>query len=82
MSDAPLPVVAEVKGHIAAIAFGIATVGPGIAIGLIFGMGVLAIARQPELTATIRQTMILGFSLAEALALIAFVVPFVYARLD
>jgi F-type H+-transporting ATPase subunit c len=82
MSDTPLLVVAEVKGHIAAIAFGIATVGPGIAIGLIFGMGCLAIARQPELTAVIRQNMILGFAMAEALALIAFVVPFVYANLD
>jgi F-type H+-transporting ATPase subunit c len=82
MSDAPVLVVAEVKGHIAAIAFGVATVGPGIAIGLIFGLGCLAIARQPELTNVIRQHMILGFAMAEALALIAFVVPFVYANLD
>ncbi|MBO2455662.1 F0F1 ATP synthase subunit C [Actinomadura barringtoniae] len=81
MSNAPLA-AAEVKGHIDAVAFGIATVGPGIAIGLIFGMGCLAIARQPELTAVIRQNMILGFAMAEALALIAFVVPFVYANLD
>jgi F-type H+-transporting ATPase subunit c len=50
-------------------------------IGLIFGMGVLAIARQPELTAVIRQNMILGFAMAEALTLIAFVAPFVYAKL-
>lgn len=82
MSNTTLPVVAEVKGHIAAVAFGIATVGPGIGIGLIFGMGVLAMARQPELTTVIRQNMILGFALAEALALIAFVVPFVYVNLD
>jgi F-type H+-transporting ATPase subunit c len=82
MSDTPVLVVAEVKGHIAAIAFGVATVGPGIAIGLIFGLGCLAIARQPELTNVIRQHMILGFAMAEALALIAFVVPFVYANLD
>lgn len=81
MTQSAAPVVAEVKGHIAAVAFGIATIGPGIAIGLIFGMGCLAIARQPELTAVIRQNMILGFALAEALSLIAFVVPFVYANL-
>ncbi len=81
MSHAPPSVVAEVEGQIAPLAYGVATVGPGIAIGLIFGMGCLAIARQPELTAVIRQYMILGFAMAEALALIGFVVPFVYANL-
>ena len=37
-----------------------------------------AIARQPEAYGVIRQNMLLGFALAEALALIGFVVPFVY----
>ena len=37
-----------------------------------------AIARQPEAYGVIRQNMILGFALAEALALIGFVAPFVF----
>mgnify|MGYP003549348877 CR=1 FL=1 len=40
--------------------------------------GVQAIARQPEAYGVIRQNMILGFALAEALALIGFVAPFVF----
>jgi F-type H+-transporting ATPase subunit c len=39
---------------------------------------VQAIARQPEAYGVIRQNMILGFALTEALALIGFVVPFVF----
>ena len=49
-----------------------------IGIGIIFGQGVQAIARQPEAYGVIRQNMILGFALAEALALIGFVAPFVF----
>jgi F-type H+-transporting ATPase subunit c len=48
-------------------------------VGIIFGQGVQAIARQPELTNVIRQNMLLGFALTEALALIGFVVPFVHS---
>ena len=47
-------------------------------IGIIFGQGVQAIARQPEAYGVIRQNMILGFALAEAQALIGFVAPFVF----
>ncbi len=41
-------------------------------------MGVQAIARQPEAYNLIRQNMLLGFALAEALALIGLVMPFVF----
>jgi F-type H+-transporting ATPase subunit c len=41
---------------------------------------VQAIARQPEAYGVIRQNMLLGFALAEALALIGFVVPFVFGK--
>ena len=62
----------------AGMAYGLAAIGPGIGIGIIFGQGVQAIARQPEAYGVIRQNMLLGFALAEALALIGFVVPFVF----
>jgi F-type H+-transporting ATPase subunit c len=71
-------ILAELTGSIGSIGYGIAAIGPGIGIGLIFGNGVQAIARQPEAYGLIRQNMILGFALAEALALIGFVAPFVF----
>ncbi|WP_055477796.1 ATP synthase F0 subunit C [Sphaerimonospora mesophila] len=71
-------VLAEVSGNIGAIGYGLATLGPGIGVGLIFGQGLQAIARNPEAYGMIRQNMLLGFVLVEALALIGLVAPFIY----
>jgi F-type H+-transporting ATPase subunit c len=74
-------VLAEVTGDLAtlgAVGYGLAAIGPGIGVGIIFGQGVQAIARQPEAYNLIRQNMLLGFALSEALALIGFVAPFVF----
>ena len=71
-----MSLLAELTGSIGSIGYGLAAIGPGIGIGIIFGQGVQAIARQPEAYGVIRQNMLLGFALAEALALIGFVVPF------
>ncbi|GAA3116295.1 ATP synthase F0 subunit C [Planomonospora sp. ID91781] len=70
--------LAEVTGNIGSIGYGLATLGPGIGVGLIFGNGLQAIARQPEAYGLIRQNMLLGFVLVEALALIGLVAPFIY----
>ena len=75
-----MSLLAEVTGSICSIGYGLAAIGPGIGIGIIFGQGVQAIARQPEAYGVIRQNMLLGFALAEALALIGFVVPFVFGK--
>jgi F-type H+-transporting ATPase subunit c len=64
--------------NIGAVAFGLAAIGPGIGIGLIFGHGVEAMARQPEAAGMIRANMYIGFALTEALALIGFVAPYVF----
>lgn len=69
-------VLAAVEGNVTAIGYGLAAIGPGIGVGIIFGQGVNAIARQPELTSVIRTNMMLGFVLTEALALIGLVAPF------
>ncbi len=61
-----------------AVAYGLAAIGPGIGIGLVFGHGVEAMARQPEAAGMIRTNMYIGFTLTEALALIGFVVPYVF----
>ena len=72
--------LAEVTGSLGSIGYGLAAIGPGVGIGLIFGNGVQAMARQPEATGLIRQNMLLGFALAEALALIGVVMPFVFGK--
>lgn len=76
-----LNVLAEVSGNVTAIGYGLAAIGPGIGVGIIFGQGVQAIARQPEAYGLIRQNMLLGFVLTEALALIGLVAPFIFAQL-
>ncbi|MEP7026150.1 MAG: ATP synthase F0 subunit C [Actinomycetota bacterium] len=60
------------------VGYGLAAIGPGIGIGLIFGHGVEAMARQPEAAGLIRSNMYIGFALTEALALIGIVIPFIF----
>lgn len=76
-----MSVLAEVSGNVTAIGYGLAAIGPGIGVGIIFGQGVQAIARQPEAYGLIRQNMLLGFVLTEALALLGLVAPFIFAAL-
>ena len=57
----------------AGYAYGLAAIGPGIGIGMIFGKAIEAMARQPESAGMVRTTMFLGVAFTEALALIGFV---------
>jgi F-type H+-transporting ATPase subunit c len=66
------------KIDIGAVGYGLAAIGPGIGIGLIFGHAIEAMARQPEATGRISLYMWIGFSLTEALALIGLVAPFIF----
>ncbi|WP_340557957.1 MULTISPECIES: ATP synthase F0 subunit C [Streptomyces] len=75
--SAALETLAAVEGNVGTIGYGLAAIGPGVGVGIIFGNGVQAIARQPEAAGLIRQNMLLGFAVVEALALIGFVVPFI-----
>jgi len=68
----------NVTGSLSAVAYGLAAIGPGVGIGLIFGHGVEAMARQPEAAGMIRTNMFIGFALTEALALLGIVMPFVF----
>jgi len=67
-----------VTGSLGAVAYGLAAIGPGVGIGLIFGSAIQAMARQPEATGRITPYMWIGFALTEALALIGIVVPFIF----
>ena len=64
------------KIDIGAVGYGLAAIGPGIGIGLVFGHAIEAMARQPEATSRITTFMWIGFALTEALALIGIAVPF------
>jgi F-type H+-transporting ATPase subunit c len=70
--------VSKLDINFGAVAYGLAAIGPGIGIGLIFGHGVEAMARQPEAAGLIRSNMYIGFALTEALALIGIVIPFIF----
>ncbi len=59
------------------LVFGLAAIGPGVGIGLVFASAIEAMARQPETAGQTRTTMFLGFALIEALALIGFVLSFI-----
>lgn len=59
------------------LVYGLAAIGLGVGIGLVFASAIEATARQPEMAGQIRTTMFLGFALIEALALIGFVLAFI-----
>jgi F-type H+-transporting ATPase subunit c len=62
--------------NLGALTYGLAAIGPGIGIGLVFGHAIEAMARQPEASGRITTYMWIGFALTEALALIGIAVPF------
>ena len=70
--------LAEVVGSTAIIGYGLAAIGPGIGVGIVWAAYIPATARQPESAGLTRTYAFLGFALSEALALIGFVVPFVF----
>lgn len=69
---------AGTSGSLGAVGYGLAAIGPGIGVGLIFAAYINSSARQPESAAMNRTYLFLGFALVEALALIGFVVPFIF----
>ena len=70
--------LAEVTGSTAAIGYGLAAIGPGIGVGIVWAAYIQATARQPESAGLTRTYAFLGAALSEALALIGLVVPFIF----
>jgi F-type H+-transporting ATPase subunit c len=70
--------LAAVNGQLGTIGFGLAAIGPGIGIGLVFAAYINSTARQPESASLTRTYLFLGFALSEALALIGFVAPYLF----
>ncbi|MFY9263724.1 MAG: ATP synthase F0 subunit C [Actinomycetaceae bacterium] len=65
-------------GNIATIGYALATLGPGLGIGMIGAKNQEATARQPELAGFLRVNMFLSIAFAEALGLIGFAAGFVF----
>ena len=59
------------------LVYGLAAIGPGIGIGLVFSSAIQAMARQPETAGETRTRMLLGCAMIEALALFGFVLAFI-----
>ena len=69
--------MAAITGNIATIGYGLATLGPGIGLGILVGKTVESMARQPEIAAQLRMTMLIGVAFVEVLALLGLVAGFV-----
>lgn len=70
-------VVGSLSALGAGLAFGIGAIGPAIGIGMIGSKTVESMARQPEMAGRLQTTMFIALALAEAIALLGFVLAFV-----
>lgn len=68
------------RGSLAIVGYGLSAIGPGVGIGLIFAAYINGVARQPEAQGRLQTIAILGFALAEALAIIGIALAFVFAN--
>jgi len=67
-----------VVGSVAAIGYGLAAIGPGIGVGLVFAAYIQATARQPETAGLNRPNLFLGMAVIEALALFGIAFGFLW----
>ena len=67
----------EITGSIAPIGYGLATLGPGLGLGILVGKTQEATARQPEMAGRLQTTMFIALGMIEAIALLGFVLAFV-----
>lgn len=66
-----------IKSIAAAVAMGIGSIAPALAIGLLAGKAMEAIGRNPEAASRIQTSMILAIAFAEAIAIYALVIALV-----
>jgi F-type H+-transporting ATPase subunit c len=67
----------EMTGTLNLVGYGLAAIGPGLAVGMIFSAYINGVARQPEARSVLQPIAFLGFAMAEALALFGLVLAFV-----
>ena len=71
--------LAEVTGSLSAVGYGLAAIGPGIGVGLIFASYIQSTARQPESARLTVPFVWIGFAVVEALALLGIAFGFVFS---
>ena len=59
------------------IGYGLAAIGGGIGLGLIFAAYMTSVARQPESQRTLQPMLFMGFAVVEALAILGLVLAFI-----
>lgn len=67
----------EIVGSLVPIAFGLASIGSAIGVGLVVGKTIESVARQPELQGRLTGLMFLGIAFTEALAFVAIATGFI-----
>ena len=67
----------EISGSLNMIGYGLATIGPGIGVAMVFSSVINGTARQPEARGAMMGTAFIGFAVVEALAIIAIALAFV-----
>lgn len=71
-----LPIM-EITGSLNMIGYGLATIGPGIGVAMVFAAVINGTARQPEARGALMSTAWIGFAVVEALAIIGIALAFV-----
>ena len=64
-------------GTLNMVGYGLAAIGPGIGVGIVFAAYINGTARQPEMQSRLQTIAFLGFALSEALAIIGIALAFV-----
>ena len=65
-----MDVLAELTGSIGSVGYGLAAIGPGIGVGVVWAAYIQATARQPESAGLTRTYAFLGFALSAARMLV------------
>ena len=66
----------EIAGSLNMLGYGLATIGPGIGVALIFAAVIQGTARQPEARGAMLSTAWIGFAVVEALTIIGIALAF------
>ena len=64
------------EGSLSVIGYGLAAIGGGIGVGLIFAAYMQSVASQPESQRVLQPMLFMGFAVVEALAILGFVMFF------
>ncbi len=73
-----MELLAEIQGSLSAVGYGLAAIGPGIGVGIIFASYIQSTARQPESSRMTQPFVWVGFAVVEALALLGIAFGFVF----